>query len=140
MAQKTEPPKLTGRQLREEKAREFARRLRELMDQHGWNQSETARQAARHMPTGTFGRYNISAYLKEKSLPGPDHLNALAKAFRVPPSSLLSYTPRPGLEPAVPVEVKDVGGGRAWLRINKAVPWDTAVAVMKIIGEDKGRK
>lgn len=81
----------------------FAKRLEDLMAERGWNQSETARQASQYMSETQhstkarrgvrtmFGRDNITHYLDRSKLtiPKPEHLHPLARAFGVSPDYLL---------------------------------------------------
>lgn len=114
---------------------EFARRLQHYSTLKGWTQSELARQAENKLPKGhTFGRYNVSTYVRGKSLPGPVHLNALCDALGVKPDDLL---PTRGVRQAgseMPaLDVRDMADGNVWLRINQAVPWPTALKIMELL-------
>lgn len=114
--------------------REFAKRLLAAMVERGWNQSETARQAALHMPDGVFGRDSISHYTRAVAIPGPIALNALAKAFRMKPADLLPSRGMPALEAKTPsLDVKDAGDGSVWLRVNQRVEWAKALKVMELL-------
>lgn len=99
--------------------REFAKRLQNAITARGWNQSELSRNAAKHMPDGKFGRDNVSNYVRGRVLPGPPHLNALAKALKVTPDDLLPsrYTKSVD-DDNPPVDIKETEDGRAWLRVN----------------------
>ncbi|HWL72127.1 MAG TPA: helix-turn-helix transcriptional regulator [Geminicoccus sp.] len=61
---------------------EFGRRLRGLLAQRGWSQSELARRAR-------IGRDNISGYVRGQNLPGPTILNRIAEALGVDVSELV---------------------------------------------------
>lgn len=61
---------------------EFGRRLRGLLAQRGWSQSELARRAR-------IGRDNISGYVRGQNLPGPTILNRIAEALGVGVSELV---------------------------------------------------
>lgn len=112
---------------------EFARRLQHKIAEKGWSQSETARQAAMHMPKGQdFGRDNISGYVRGLSLPGPVMLSALSKALGCDPIDLVPSAPSVDTRHP-PLEVKDSGDGRAWIRINQAVDWPVALKIMELI-------
>lgn len=114
---------------------EFAKRLQRAFVAKGWNQSELARRAEDQLPPGeSFGRYNISTYIRGKSLPGPTHLKALCDALGCAPEDLL---PARGVQSAgadvPPLDVRDIGDGTVWLRVNQAVPWSDAIKVMQIL-------
>jgi len=114
--------------------REFAARLDRLRISRGWNQSELARQAALHMPDGIFGRDSVSGYLRGISLPGPVHLNALARALKVQPADLVPARPVAyASDKAPPFEVRDYDGDNAWVKVNQSVPWPIALQIMQLV-------
>jgi len=43
-----------------------------------------------------------------------------------------TYNEPPEMPPP-PLDVRDLGQGRAWLRVNQAVEWDTAVKVLTLL-------
>lgn len=102
---------------------EFARRVQAAMVNKGWNQSELARRASLHMPDKKFGRDNVSNYIRGTSMPGPTHLNALARALGMPSAD----------DKAPPLDVKDLTDGRAWLRVNQAVDWQVAMQIVALL-------
>lgn len=110
---------------------EFADRLKSLMLERGWTNSELSRQASAHCPEGrTIGRDLIGQYVKGIFLPGPINLTAIARAFGVSPSDLVPN--RGGFEsiPVSDLDVKNVGDGMALLQVNMRVPWATALKVL----------
>lgn len=117
---------------------EFASRLQHHMTRKGWNQSETARQAALHMPDKKFGRDNVSNYVRGLVMPGPLHLEALAKALGVKPDDLLPHREAPNAEQSVsPVTMTESGDGRVWLRINQTTDYKTALKVLSLLKGDQ---
>lgn len=118
---------------------DFAHRLRELISEKGWNQSELARQASLHLPAGDeMRRDSISVYIRGVALPKPKYLNAIAKALRIEPKDLL---PDRGLvTPSTPSEMMmtKMDDGRVWLQINQAVDFDDALQIMGILSR-KGK-
>lgn len=113
---------------------EFAKRLQAAMVERGWNQSELARRAALHTADKKFGRDNVSGYICGTSLPGPTHLAALGKALKIEPRELVPMRGMPSVDEKVPtLDVKDLGNGTVWLRINQAVEWPAAVQVMNLL-------
>lgn len=116
--------------------KEFAKRLQQAMTEKGWTQSELARQAALHTPDQKFNRDNVSLYVRGVSLPGPVFLNALSKALGRKPQDLLPSASVPSVDTRIPpMEVKDVGDGQAWVRVNQALPWAKAVQIMQIVND-----
>jgi transcriptional regulator with XRE-family HTH domain len=112
----------------------FAHRLERLMVERGWNQSELARRASLFMPHGKkMGRDNISNYCRGDVLPGPVHLNAIAKALGVRNEELL---PARNVDFGVTVErqagraeMKETSNGNVHIFIDKEVPMSVALRV-----------
>lgn len=120
---------------------EFARRLQKAMAEKGWTQSELASRAAKFTDKGEFGRYSVSLYIQGKTLPRPHQLEALCKALGKKPADLLPTRGVPNSdEVAPPLDVRDTGDGKAWIRINQEVKWPVALEIIKLLKEDsKGR-
>lgn len=117
---------------------QFARKLQSLAADKGWNQSEIARQAARHMANGSFARDNVSNYIRGIVTPSNAHLRALAAAFDVTTDDLLKDSP--GAEKNMlnpPVDMREIEGGRVWLKINMAVDYSIALQVIKLVKGEK---
>ncbi len=113
---------------------EFARRLQRAMIANNWNQSDLARRAAKFTAGKEFPRDNISKYIRGHVLPGPHHLEALARALGVKASDILPArgVPRAGAEhPAF--DMRATGDGNVWLRINQAVSMTTATKIMQLM-------
>lgn len=122
----------------EEARAEFGRRLYAAMLKKGWTQSELARQAELHANGKRLGRDNVSYYVRGKVMAGPLHLQALAKALDVEPDDLIPTRGVPSSESNHPAfDMRDLGDNRVWLRVNQALTWDAAVAIMKILKEGK---
>lgn len=115
--------------------REFARRVTAARMDKGFNQAELARAAAKYMADGKFGRDLIGLYERALRLPSPMHLSAMARALGKDTQELMPYQGVPGGQDNrfVPVDVKDMGDGQAWVRINEQVPWDVALKVMELV-------
>lgn len=116
-------------------ALEFARKLQAEMIRCGYNQSDLARQASLHMPDDKpINRDTISLYINAKHLPGPERLVAIAKALGVEKHDLLpsrGITAKANITP--PVDVREMGDGRVWLRVNQAVEWPTALKILEML-------
>jgi transcriptional regulator with XRE-family HTH domain len=116
---------------------EFASKLQELMLKKNWNQSDLARAAAKFMPDKKFNRDNISQYIRGLTFPYPLRLAALARALGVDPQEL---RPRGTVVPGAgdrtpPLDVRALGDGKVWLRVNQAVDLQTAMKVLSILGQ-----
>jgi transcriptional regulator with XRE-family HTH domain len=113
--------------VKEERRRDFARRLSEAIQQRGWNQSELARRAGE-------SRDNISNYVNAKALPLPHRLHKIAQALGMVATDLI-----PARGPAAaddPVfDAKQVPGGLVLLRINQTVKWDQFLRIAEILKE-----
>ena len=127
-------PRIKTRMPREGVMRLVASNLYRLINEKGWNQSELARQAAPHMKSHKFNRDLISSYCRGRSLPTPVHLHAMAKALGVVPQDILplrSYPEIDGDNP--PWDLKNLGDGTAWLKINQNVPLALALKIVDMI-------
>lgn len=116
---------------RELTRQEFGRRLFQLMTDKDWSQSELGRQA-------DVGRDAISTYVNGKTFPTPRNLRRLAKALGVSEEELLPNQFKKALEDEFPaLEIKAAAGhpDKAWLRINRAVPFSVAAKIAQIINE-----
>ncbi len=119
---------------------EFARRLQRAMIELGLNQSELAKRASKFMEDKEIGRYSISCYITGKTIPRPDHLNAIAQALNVKPKDLLPTRGVPSTgEALTPLDVKDMGNGKAHIRVNQTVDWQVALEIMKLLNEKEAK-
>lgn len=122
-------PKMTPKHLTKQ---EFARRLYKLMIGKAWTQSELARQA-------DLPRDSISTYMRAKSLPTPQSLQALAKAFGVKPEDLLPNHMESAMSeenPAFSMQVSDSNPAKAWVRVNRLVNFSTATKIAELLEAD----
>ena len=112
----------------EKRKKEFASKLKKMMLDRGWNQSELARRAG-------MGRDNISNYMNGKILPGAKKLKQLADAFGVPPNQILEGVILRD-EPDTPLlEVKQYGDGMVVIRLVQIVPMSVAMKIMELLNE-----
>ena len=76
----------------------------------------------------------MSKYIRAKTLPGPVHL--AAKALGMPEKDLL---PSRGVDSvtseASAFDMRDVGEGKVWLKINQAVPMSTALKIAALLND-----
>jgi transcriptional regulator with XRE-family HTH domain len=117
----------------------FAERLQSEIAKRNWNQSELARRATRQLPEGEISRDNISNYIRQRALPSPAFLLAIAKALGTDPKSLL---PERGIVavrsdmPAPTLDIRDAGEpGMAFLRINRSMPWPVALEILTVLNK-----
>lgn len=114
----------------------FATKLEALRADKGWTQTELARRASQFSDK-PITRDRISKYSLGHSLPGQPHLLAISKALGVSASDLLP--PRVVRNLAThPLRATLREDGMAELNINMMVPWELAVAVVKMIREATG--
>lgn len=122
-------PKLTPKHLTKQ---EFAKRLYKLMITRGWRQSDLARQAG-------LPRDSISTYMRAKSLPTPQSLQALAKAFNTKPEDLLPNQLESAMDeenPAFSMQASSANPGKAWVRVNRLVNFGTATKIAELLEAD----
>lgn len=115
---------------------DFGGRLQQAMVAKGWNQSELARRANERMPEGQkMGRDNVSGYIRGTTLPGPVKLKALADALGMTVEELLPQrgVPNAGNKTIPALDMRDLGDGNVWLRVNQAVPRNIALRVMNLL-------
>lgn len=108
---------------------EFGRRLHNMILERNWNQSDLARAAG-------LGRDSISTYVAGKTFPTPRALERLAEALQVDKNDLLPNAMMAAMDDEHPaVELKQASGhpGKAWLKVNRAMSFSTAAAIIDII-------
>lgn len=108
---------------------EFARRLYKLMLDRGWRQAELGRRAG-------LARNAISVYLRGDSLPNPESLAKLAKAFDMKSDDLLPNYVESAIDrdnPELEFRVSPADPKLAWIRINRSMPTSLAIKIMALI-------
>lgn len=112
---------------------EFGRRVYQHMLGKGWTQSELSRKA-------DIPRDSISVYVRGRSMPTPQNLEKLAKAFGVTADDLLPNHTETAIvdeeNPAFEMKVSTAAPGMAWLRVNRMVSMSTAVKIAAILEND----
>ncbi|WP_157961420.1 helix-turn-helix domain-containing protein [Microvirga flavescens] len=124
-----QPGKLTPKVLTKH---EFGKRLRKLMADKGWHQSELARQAG-------LQRDSVSTYINGRSLPTPLSLNRLAAALGVAAEDLIPNHLEQSLDhhkPAFEMKASASAPDMAWVRVNRLVTFDTAVKIGELLRAD----
>lgn len=115
---------------------EFARRLQAKMIEKGLRQIDLARRAEELLPDGNrFGRDSVSLYVRGKHMPGPTYLKAMADVLGCDSEDLLPTRGIPTAQEmsAPSLDMKQTEDGNIWLRINQAVPFATAVEILKVL-------
>ena len=110
---------------------EFGKRLFDLMQQKGWNQSELAKRA-------DMGRDSVSTYIRGRSVPSPQNLEKLSNALNVKPEELYpNYEANSAAidEPLFQLKQVNDESNMMWLTINMKVDSEKAIAVMKILND-----
>lgn len=125
---------------------QFGSRLQKAMIQKGWNQSELAAEAAKHLPedkkkgkplADAFGRDKISMYIRGRTLPSPVYLRALCKALGTTPEELLPTRGRAAAAQKAPsLDFRQMEDGNVFLRVNQAVSMETAIEIVAILKKD----
>jgi transcriptional regulator with XRE-family HTH domain len=114
-------------------AREFSKRLQHYTAEKGWNQTDLAREASKHLGKGkSIRRDNISLYMRGIQIPGPPRLRALAKALGKTDEDLLPS----GMvlnDKSPPLAMKPLDDGNVWLQINQAVPSEIAMDIIALL-------
>lgn len=115
--------------------RAFPSRLRAIMDARDLNQSDIAR-----MVFGTTtnekgnvvarNRSQVSRWMQGSTLPDDRSLRKLAEALEIPREELL---PKKAPPPDATVEMRDLGEGRAHLRVDKVVPLAVAAKIVSML-------
>lgn len=111
---------------------EFGRRLQSLLDERHWSQSDLARAA-------NMGRDAVSTYVNGRSFPTPKSLNMLCEALGVTRDELLPNATMHAMNDEHPaLELRAAAGhpGKAWVRINRMMRFETATEIVKLINEE----
>ena len=116
----------------------FAERLKAAIERRGWSLTETARHTASVLGADAkFGRGNLSHYLHGRAMPRARHLAALSHALGVRPDDLWPGGAPSRVEiipgPATGIHAQDQGDGTVLLEMSQRVPWQTALAVMRLL-------
>ena len=127
--------------LRRARKMEFAKRLQAKLSDLNLSQVDFARKVKPFMPDGKdFTRDLASKYVNARSLPNPVTMKAICQALGVDKEDLLpSGRIMTGVADNPPLDVKELGDGRVWLKVNQSVPWSKALEIMQILrGGDDG--
>jgi transcriptional regulator with XRE-family HTH domain len=112
---------------------EFGARLQRLMFSKGWNQSELARRAE-------LRRDAVSTYIRGAAFPTPTNLHKLARALEVDPEELLpNYVEQAvgDAHPSIDIKVSPQRPNEAWLKVDRRVSLETALAITQLLKDDE---
>jgi transcriptional regulator with XRE-family HTH domain len=113
--------------------KEFSRRLRQKLNEKGWNQSELARRMAPLLPNNRTGRDNISKYVRGKVLPLPHHLAAMCRVLECEPSDLLPPVPDRNGKDQSGLRYEQRNDGTVLLYVNRVFPENVAYKALTLL-------
>lgn len=120
---------------------EFGRRLQKLLHERNWSQADLSR--AVQQKTGTaMGRDAISTYINGRSYPTPKSQELLSKALGVTREDLFPNATINAVNdehPAFEMKVAPGYPGRAWVRVNRMVSFDTAAEIVRLLNAEDQR-
>lgn len=120
---------------------EFGRRLQKVLHDRNWSQADLAREVGR--VTGrNMGRDAISTYINGRSFPTPASLNQLCKALDMTredllPNALINATQDE--HPAFEMRAAVGQPGRAWVRVNRMMSFETAAEIATLLNAEDHR-
>jgi len=120
---------------------EFAGWLREGMRERSLSGVTLARLVKERLPDGHFAASNISHYLSGRSRPRPAIQQAIEHALAGGFLGERAATYRTDLPASgapqgtigAPVQVEDLGDGRARLVVNRRLPWPDVLKVLELL-------
>lgn len=111
---------------------EFSKRLRQMLVERQWSQSDLARKAG-------VTRDAVSTYCRADSFPGEKNLAKIARALNVSPDQLLPNKIERAIDhdtPTMSLKESSTYPGQAWLQINRMVQTKTGLKVMTLLYDD----
>ena len=121
---------------------EFGRRLQKLLNDRNWSQADLARKAEE--ATGKrMGRDAISTYINGRSFPTPASVNQLCKALEVTREELFPNAAINAAQDEHPAfELRAAAGqpGRAWVRVNRMMSFETAAEIARLLQVEDSQK
>lgn len=121
---------------------EFARRLQAELVRRGWSQGDLVSAAQPHVPEGkSFAPYDVSNYIRGRSLPAAHKLQILCETLGLKPDELIPHRGQPEVQRStarLETRVQDEDGN-VWIRLNRAVSHEGAARIQAILNnEDRG--
>lgn len=120
---------------------EFGRRLQRALHDRNWSQADLAR-AVEDATGEKMGRDAISTYINGRSFPTPASLNRLCKALNMTreelfPNALMNATQDE--HPAFEMRAATGQPGRAWVRVNRLMSFETAAEIARLLNVEDNR-
>jgi transcriptional regulator with XRE-family HTH domain len=110
---------------------EFAKRLVQFRTAKRWSQSDLWRRVVERLPDGSkFHRTSISRYESGTNIPAPHLAQVVAEVLGVSVEQLL---PSEDTHRTDITSFAEVGGGVVRLTVDKLVPYDTALQVLRLL-------
>lgn len=120
---------------------EFGRRLQQVLHDRNWSQADLA--CAVEEATGKrMGRDAISTYINARSFPTPASLNQLCKALDMTRDELFpngSINATQDEHPAFEMRAATGQPGRAWVRVNRMMSFETAAEIARLLNVEDRR-
>lgn len=117
---------------------EFGRRLATMIADHHWSQSDFVREV--ELQTGEkLGRDSISTYIRGMTFPTPKSLKLMCETLGVSRDELLPNATIQAINDEHPaLELRAAAGhpGKAWVRVNRMMTFETATEIVKLINEE----
>ena len=120
---------------KDELRRDFSERLKAILFEKGWSQSDLARRCWGKTQGGAArGRDNVSTWMNANSLPSFKNMKVLCRVLGVEPDDLIPG----GLNAAqastpAPLKLTSTGDDMARAEINAEVPMDVALKLIEMI-------
>lgn len=121
---------------------EFGRRLQRVLHDRNWRQADLARAMAEVVGDGKIHRDAVSTYINGRSFPTPASLEVLCKALDMTreellPNAVIDATS--SVHPAFEMRASAGHPGRAWVRVNRMMAFETAAKIAALLNEEDSR-
>lgn len=121
---------------------EFGRRLQKALNDRSWSQSDLARQVE-EVTGRPMGRDAVSTYINGRSFPTPASLNRLCLALGMTREELFPNALMNAMQDEHPAfEMRAAAGqpGRAWVKVNRMMSFETAADIARLLNLEDGRE
>jgi transcriptional regulator with XRE-family HTH domain len=116
--------------------KEFGQRLYRLMQERGWTQAELSRRSG-------LTRDSVSTYVRGLTYPTGKSVQALARAFNVPPETIMPNHAEHAIEqdePAFEMKQSTIDPSKSWVRVNRLVSTDVAVRFAQMLNDNAAER
>jgi transcriptional regulator with XRE-family HTH domain len=130
------PPEGTDNTIRVLTKQEFGKRVYKLMLEKGWRQADLHRAAG-------LPKDSISSYIRGRTFPTQLSAIKLAKALGVPVEEIMPNHMAGAIaddEPEFDLKVSVSDPKRAWLRVNRSVPFEVGVRIAALLQDDASHR